>query len=51
MYFELALLAYLTDRFLGELPIKHPVIWMGEFISSFEKHFYSDSIVNFVFQN
>jgi adenosylcobinamide-phosphate synthase len=46
MYFELALLAYLTDRFLGELPIKHPVIWMGEFISSFEKHFYSDSIVN-----
>ncbi len=46
MYFELALFAYLIDFLFGELPVKHPVVWMGKFISAFEKHFYSDRIIN-----
>ncbi len=45
MYFELAFFAYLVDCLFGELPIKHPVVWMGEFISAFEKRFYSNRIV------
>jgi adenosylcobinamide-phosphate synthase len=44
MYFELALLAYLIDLILGELPWKHPVMWMGDFISGFERRFYRNSV-------
>ena len=44
--FELAALAYLVDLILGELPCKHPVVWMGEFISGFEKLFYRDRILS-----
>jgi adenosylcobinamide-phosphate synthase len=44
MYFELALLAYLIDLTIGELPGKHPVMWMGDFISAFEQRFYRDRI-------
>lgn len=42
--FELALAAYLIDKLFGELPCKHPVMFMGDFICGFEKHFYQDSI-------
>ncbi len=45
MYFELALLAYLLDLAIGELPGKHPVMWMGDFISAFERRFYRDRIL------
>jgi adenosylcobinamide-phosphate synthase len=45
MYFELALLAYLIDLAIGELPGKHPVMWMGDFISAFERRFYRDRIL------
>jgi adenosylcobinamide-phosphate synthase len=45
MYFELALLAYLLDLIIGELPGKHPVMWMGDFISAFERRFYRDRII------
>jgi adenosylcobinamide-phosphate synthase len=45
MYFELALLAYLLDLAIGELPGKHPVMWMGDFISAFERRFYRDNIL------
>lgn len=41
MYFELALLAYLIDLLWGELPGKHPVIWMGDYITAFERTFYA----------
>lgn len=41
---ELALAAYLIDKFLGELPCKHPVMFMGDFIQAFEKRFYFDSV-------
>lgn len=41
----LALAAYLLDRFVGEFPVTHPVVWMGRYITWFEKHFYADSIV------
>ncbi len=41
----IAIIAYLTDRAFGELPIiKHPVIAMGEMITFFEDNFYKDSI-------
>jgi adenosylcobinamide-phosphate synthase len=43
--FELALLAYLIDAIFGELPCKHPVVWMGEFITAFERHFYRDNLL------
>lgn len=46
MVFEIALIAYLTDRIFGEFRfIRHPVILMGDFISAYEKRFYSDTIL------
>ena len=43
MFFEIALLAYSIDLLFGELPCKHPVIFMGEFISGFERRFYGST--------
>ncbi len=43
--FELAALAYLIDRLFGEFPCKHPVVWMGEFITGFERRYYRDRIL------
>ncbi len=43
--FELAFAAYFIDKLFGELPCKHPVMFMGDFISAFEKRFYQDSIL------
>ncbi len=45
MAFELAALAYLADMLFGELPCKHPVVFIGEFISGFERYFYRDRIL------
>ena len=45
MFFELALLAYLVDLIFGELPCKHPVVLMGDFINAFERRFYNDRIL------
>lgn len=45
MFFELAALAYLVDMIFGEFPCKHPVVWMGDFISAFERRFYSGRIL------
>ena len=45
MFFELALLAYLVDIIFGELPCKHPVVLMGDFINAFERRFYNDRIL------
>jgi len=45
VYAEITLIAYIIDRIFGEFSfIKHPVIFMGDFIKWFEKHFYHDSI-------
>ena len=45
MYFELGFIAYLIDRVFGEFKfLKHPVVFMGDFILFFEKHFYKDSV-------
>lgn len=48
MYFLLALLSYIIDFFFSEFNqikfIKHPIIFMGEYISWFEKKFYQNSI-------
>lgn len=43
MFFELAILAYSIDLLFGELPCKHPVIFMGDFISAFERRFYDST--------
>jgi adenosylcobinamide-phosphate synthase len=46
MFFDIALIAYLTDRIFGEFKfIRHPVVLMGDFITAFEKRFYRDSIL------
>lgn len=39
-----ALAAYLIDLVFGELPIRHPVVFMGDFISFFERRFWRDSV-------
>jgi adenosylcobinamide-phosphate synthase len=44
MFFELAALAYLIDWVFGEFPCKHPVVWMGDFISGFERRYYRNNI-------
>jgi len=42
VYAEITLIAYIIDRIFGEFSfLKHPVIFMGDFISWFEKHFYT----------
>ena len=45
MFFELAIFAYLIDSVFGEFPCKHPVVLMGDFISAFERRYYSDRIL------
>lgn len=48
MYYDVALIAYIIDRFFGEFEkvkfLKHPIIFMGDYISWFQKKFYKDSI-------
>lgn len=48
MYAEIALLAYLIDKFFGEFSFiklyTHPVVLMGKYISWYERKFYKDSI-------
>jgi adenosylcobinamide-phosphate synthase len=44
--FELAALAYVIDYLFGEFPFKHPVQFMGDFISAYERRFYRDSILS-----
>ncbi|MFI3190388.1 cobalamin biosynthesis protein CobD [Crenothrix sp. D3] len=46
MFFEVALLAYSIDLLFGELPCKHPVIFMGDFISAFERRFYHNNLAS-----
>jgi adenosylcobinamide-phosphate synthase len=46
MSYELALLAYFIDLRFGEFAIKHPVVYMGEYIKWFESRYYKDSIAN-----
>jgi len=45
MYFDITLIAYVTDRIFGEFAfIRHPVVLMGDLIISFEKRFYAPTI-------
>ena len=45
MFFETALIAYLTDMIFGEFSLfPHPVVIMGHFIRGYEKILYKDSI-------
>jgi adenosylcobinamide-phosphate synthase len=44
LYLEIALIAYIVDRIFGESQyIKHPVVFMGDYIKWFENKFYEDS--------
>ncbi|MDP3119418.1 MAG: adenosylcobinamide-phosphate synthase CbiB [Sulfuricurvum sp.] len=46
MFFDIALIAYITDRIFGEFTfIRHPVVIMGDIITAFQKRFYSDTIM------
>ena len=46
MYLEITLFAYIIDRVFGEFKyIKHPVIFMGDYIKNFENKFYKDDIL------
>ena len=45
MYYEVALFAYLIDRIFGEfLSNKHPVVYMGSYITWFERNYHKNSI-------
>ena len=45
MYITLTLVAYLIDRVYGEFKfIRHPVVFMGDFIKLYEKKFYKDTV-------
>ena len=48
MFYEVALIAYVIDMIFSEFQklkfLKHPIIFMGDYISWFEKKFYKDSI-------
>ena len=47
MFIEITLLAYIIDKFFGEFNfIKHPVIFMGDYIKWFENFFYKDSFIS-----
>lgn len=52
MFYSIALIAYVLDNIFGEFdklkfntPFKHPIIYMGDYISWFQKKFYADSII------
>lgn len=46
MYFDVMFIAFAIDRVFGEFKyIRHPVVFMGDFILWFEKRFYKDSIM------
>jgi len=46
MTITITLFAYIIDRLFGEFSfIRHPVIFMGDFIKFFENKFYKDSIL------
>ncbi|AXX93498.1 cobalamin biosynthesis protein CobD [Malaciobacter molluscorum LMG 25693] len=47
MFYSVALIAFLLDKFFGEfekLNINHPIIYIGNLIKFFENRFYKDSI-------
>ncbi|RDX34022.1 cobalamin biosynthesis protein CobD [Arcobacter sp. HD9-500m-PIT-SAG03] len=46
VFLDIVLMAFFIDRIFGEFSfIKHPVIFMGDFISWFEKKFYQNSVL------
>lgn len=48
MFFDVALFSYIIDRVFGEFSffrqLKHPIIFMGDFVKWFEKRFYKNSV-------
>lgn len=40
----IALFAILIDYIIGELPIRHPVQFMGDFVQFYEKYFYKNTV-------
>lgn len=47
MYLDITLIAYIIDRIFGEFKyIKHPIVFMGDYIKWFENKFYKDSFLS-----
>jgi len=47
---KITFIAYLTDMIFAEFKyIKHPVVFMGDYIKWFEKHFYQNNIKNGIY--
>jgi len=45
MFVKLALFSYIVDRLFGEFSfVRHPVVFMGDFIKWYENYFYKDNI-------
>ena len=45
MFVKLALFSYIVDRIFGEFSsVRHPVVFMGDFIKWYENYFYKDNI-------
>lgn len=50
MYVEIAFVGFIIDKFFGEFSfIKHPVIFMGDYIKWFEKKYYKDNFTSGVY--
>ena len=50
MYIEIALIAYGIDRIFGEFKyVRHPVVFMGNYIEWFQNSYYKDSISRGIF--
>ena len=50
MYISLTIFAYFIDRVFGEFKfIKHPVIFMGDYIKWYESKFYKNSIISGIY--
>ena len=49
MFYSIALIAYALDNIFGEFEklkfVKHPIIFMGDYINWFKKKYYKDSIL------
>ena len=52
MYIEIAIFAFFIDRIFGEFSfVKHPVVYMGDFIKWFEDKYYKNNIISGIFLN
>ncbi len=46
MFYSVALISYVIDNIFGEFNIKHPVEYMGDYITFYKNHFYRDNVLS-----